>query len=286
MANAKWWRVSVLSLSCLFAAGVALGMSDDGNVSDIEDDVEYEQRAMIRAVRAGDRDALDDLLLSGADSNMFDGDDPVIMAALRRGYWPVVRRLLEDRPMGARADLTIAERGGRGMRPLHLAIMRAESEDDVELAAELMDRRSVNCSDANGSAPLHYAVTQPNEEVGSRLVDTLMKKGAYSSMRDYLRRTPLILASEYGNVSVVRQLIVTMRQNRQNNFSAVDSRGHTALSIAQAKGRQRVADLLCEEEKAGRVPKRRGSKDSCAGKRVRFDGTQTTLDGWLERLGQ
>jgi len=185
----KTWRCACMGILCIAVGSCgALGMSNQECISDIEDDVEYESRAMIMAVRTGDAEAVDELLLQGVDANTFDNQEPVIMVALRRGYWYVVRRLLEDCPKGSRVDLNLAEGSGRGMRPLHTAIACAERKDHVGVIEQLATVQTINCSDAHGLLPLDYALLR-DDELGLQITKILRQKGAQFRTCDHKRRT-------------------------------------------------------------------------------------------------
>lgn len=281
MTKQLWRQRCVGMLLCATGVSVgAYGMSDDDCISQIEDDVVYEQRAMIRAVRTGDADAVDELLLQGVDANTFDGDEPAIMVALRRGYWHVARRLFENCPTGSGIDPNLAEATERGTRPLHTATVCAEHEEHLDVVRQLMTAQTVNSADGDGLAPLHYAASR-NDELGARIAELLLKKGAQFNVRDRGQRTPLIVAAELGNMPLVRCLINFSTMRGHHDLFAIDAGGYTARAIACQNGHTKVANLLhaAEERARGHRP------DRSRAKRLRPAGTgvQITLDGWVKR---
>jgi len=186
-------RLFYLSVLLLFVSSFTLhGMSDSepsqSDISDCEDDVIRESRAIIRAIRTGDCNAIDDLLLEGVDANMFDGDQPILTVALRRGYWHVARRLLEDSPRGSHADAALAETGGSGMTPLHVAVACAESEEHRALIAKMISFKSTVSVDLNGLTPFDYALLR-NDALGKRMAQMVYphdRRSTFSSSRKRL----------------------------------------------------------------------------------------------------
>lgn len=145
-----------------------------------------------------------------------DGDDERIIALLKDGY-PV--DLASN--VGTTALGYAAQRG-------HLRTVRL-----------LLDSGSnVNLKNYFGSTPLLLAVCN-NQDLA--MVKYLMQRGAQLKDRDDLGTTPLMCASEHGNVSVVKFLL-----DKNAEINARNRVGQTALFYAAREGKFLTVKLLLQ----------------------------------------
>jgi uncharacterized protein len=120
-----------------------------------------------------------------------------------------------------------------GATPLSLAANRGH----VEAVKLLIGREAnVNAPGSEGLTPLHKALADGRLDI----VTALLASGAeVNTVAPYSARTPLHEAVENGNAKLVELLL-----KRGANANARAAGGATPVSIARAKGRGAIADLL------------------------------------------
>jgi len=186
------------------------------------------------AARQGQRADVDALLAKGADVNAWDTPDPADKSGRR--LQPLHVAIIEDR---AEIALLLLNKGanpngdlGFGT-PLHVAA----ATNNVPLALLLLDRgAAVGARDARRQTPLHLAAANGCEEAAELLVDIEAPINSWSS--DGL--TPLHLAAAGGHVAVAKVLL-----EAGADPDLANSYGHrTPLHEAAARGKRAVAELL------------------------------------------
>jgi len=271
-------------------SGDSMGRST--NISEISDDAEYEERAMLRAVLRGEANEVDDLLMHGvsADAVARDGT-PLLIVALRRGYRDVADRLVNvSEEYAEPANPDTPEPAGRGMWPLHVAMACARCDEDVIFAEQLVTPFVLDRHDGMGFAPLHYAAllgeSSEKRDLSVKAAAMLLR---YRMQRDVCNaegQTPLMLAAHSGNLPLVKFLANHPKKkgDRLRALQAEDVDGCTARHLAELQQHDNVVAFL--DEVACACAKR--ATRSCAtgnpAKRVRRDYVQQgqgTLDGWL-----
>jgi hypothetical protein len=143
--------------------------------------------------------------------------------------------------------------------PIHLAIFKAvgveEGLDNVSILIQY--GADINSMDRDGYTPLHMASQEGEVEVVKFLID----KRANINAVDHRGRTPLHLVAEDGFIDVVKLLMYAGA-----DISVRDESGITALDLARETGHTEVANAIIEEDmirlenknKAGRIEKGRG----------------------------
>jgi ankyrin repeat protein len=161
---------------------------------------EQRNRALIRAVVAGDLPSTTLLLRSGADPN-WQGDrgmTPLDWAAYE-GHTSIVRCLLD---YGAEVNLT----DRFGGTTLGMAAVRGH-----HVTLQLLVRRGadVNVSDIWGTTPLMFAAQAlPRDYSGAlRCAQVLLANGSRVDARNAQGKTALMFAASRGNMSMIRLLM-------------------------------------------------------------------------------
>lgn len=153
-------------------------------------------------------------------------------------------------------------------------LVQAALSGDLEgVKARVMMRAKVNVKDKayNGISPLHAAVDTGNIEIAQYLLD----HGAKTNMRDFLKRTPLMMMDEDATPEMFELLVrygakVNLTDKEKNNVlhhfaamynageligriaaygapvNAVNKEGKTPLMIAAENGNRTVAKALLE----------------------------------------
>ncbi len=168
------------------------------------------------AVRAGDKAAVESLLVGGAD---VDENDYILGTALHiavsQGNVDIAKILIDQG-----ADLQAASEQ-QGARALHLA---AAFNDIVMLALLLDSGADTESRDDDHRTPLFRAAIPGHTEA----VRLLLDRGAELEARDGIRaRTPFMMASYFGRLNIVELLI-----DRGADINATDTHGESALSFA------------------------------------------------------
>lgn len=227
--------------------------------------------AMMKAMLSGDPDAVELLLLAGANPNGLDEEGrPYIHRAMAMGTLDVVDLLVEHG-----ADLTAEDDHGRsalilaaekGSQQLVASIIRHTPPDVLQVDKKAKNGRtallygvqsgsigvvsqiidagaSLLVSDDYGSTPLMYAVRTGSLE----MVDYLLKKLGARGLDnvDELGRSALLIAAEYGEPTIVAKLL-----SFSPDLLLTDFHGRTALMLAAGGGHTEVCSLLLRRESA------------------------------------
>jgi ankyrin repeat protein len=182
------------------------------------------RQALLKAVQAGDNDAVQRLLRQGADVNARAQDGTTaLMYAIAVGDSKLLRMLLDHK-----ADVNAKNQAGA------TALMWAVGDPDK--ARALLDRGAdVNARAGSGRTPLMIAVGSPG---AADLVKLLIEKGADVGY-GHQGFTVLMAAVEGDNLAVVRLLLA-----RGADVKARNRVGWTALHAAAVAGNRGVAEDL------------------------------------------
>lgn len=158
------------------------------------------------AARAGNIEALNQLIANGADLNEVDRGYTPLTAAVESSQSASIAALLD-------AGANVNAPDGRGNTALHEACLRGQAETVDLLLAKGAD---VKAADNQGQTPLHRASATNRSDI----VEKLLKAGADVNAEDKMRRTPLSVA----------------RSRRQNDVAALlEERGGT-VPVVQMYG--------------------------------------------------
>ena len=131
--------------------------------------------------------------------------------------------------LNATATIDLPDRDSSAT-PLHLAVI-AGNLDAVK--ALVRERRGLNARDRQGSAPLHFAMGDPE------IVRVLIEAGADINQPGDGERTPLHEAIQAGHLETVKLLL-----ERRADRGARSRRGETPLELARRLERREMIELL------------------------------------------
>jgi ankyrin repeat protein len=198
------------------------------------------------ACLAGQNEAVSFLVSAGVklDGPEGDGCAPLLHAA-RRNFSQACEILV-----AAGADASVVSRRSRNPTLVHEALHRGELQASFPpwhaplfnpaagSPADAVDRTSGELLwlDVEGATPLHFAAAHGN----FRICQCLLEGGARARATDCLRRTPLMIASDFGHSEAVRLLL-----EWQANVS-IDVEGHSPATLAARQGHGRIILLLLD----------------------------------------
>ena len=150
-------------------------------------------------------------------------------------------RHLHGEQQPGRSDGGRSDSASQGVMPLHVAIIRAATVDEDEVAEvvqALLDdpQAGINVADENGFAPLHLAA------IGGHAViaEMLLRAGADASGLTRGAETPLHLA-----VSAGRFRMTSLLLNAEGvDVNAVDQEGNTPAHYSCQRGDLQILELL------------------------------------------
>ena len=173
--------------------------------------------ALIRAVRAGNLQQVEELYAQGADITQKDNEGwtPLHFACRYSNNRYIVSRLL-----ARGADITQKNKGGA--TPLHLACCNANLEVVICLLKKGSD---ITQKDNEGWTPLHFACRYGNNP---DIVSRLLEQGADITQKDNEGWTPLHFACRYANNPDVVRLLI----EKGADITQKDTNGETPLHIA------------------------------------------------------
>ncbi len=188
----------------------------------------YGRTPLSLAVSRGDAEMTQILLEGGADPNKpGEGGTLPLSLAARLAKVDAATLLIE-------AGAEVNPRSGT--TPLIAAVQARNSA-----VAELLISRGadVNAADADGYAPLHYAVETRTGISGMALMRILLDQGAEVDARNEAGQSPLMLAAAGGKREEAALLL-----ERGANPDLPDAKGRTPLSAAKASGNAAMIRLL------------------------------------------
>lgn len=185
------------------------------------------------AIKRDDVPALQRLAQRGFDLNTIDpaGQHPLFIAL--RDQSDKVARYLLDQPV-----VKVEYRNAKGESPLMMAALKGK----LDLVQRLIERKAeVN---KPGWAPLHYAVTHP-EDVSLSITRLLLEHHAFIDAQSPNGSTPLMMAAMYGRPEVVKLLLEEGADPLMKN-----EQGLGAIDFAQRSQRQPVAEAIAAAVRA------------------------------------
>lgn len=179
------------------------------------------------AIQRDDADTLQALAARGFDLNTVNpqGEHPLFLA-LKAEAWRVAAFLLE------RPEVRVESRSATGETPLMIAALKGR----LDLARRLIERGAeVN---KPGWTPLHYAATFPGP-VAPDMTRLMLEHHAYIDAESPNGSTPLMMAAQYGNTTVVKLLLEEGADPLLKN-----QLGLTAIDFAQRANRPEAAGII------------------------------------------
>lgn len=209
----------------------------------LKDEVDREHRtALFMAIEQGNLDTIQVLIDGGCSITFRDRHGRnIVHAAVRSGKPEVLQYILRQHPAERRRAL-VNHQDKNGQTPLHEAVL-ADNLKMVKLLLELRARGEM--IDIYGTCVLHNAARWGREAMSF----TLLESTKDPNPRDGSGRTPLHVASEYGQCAFIRQFIQDCsRLDLTIQFNARNLSNDTALMLALAYGFESVATLLLEKD--------------------------------------
>ncbi len=179
------------------------------------------------AIQRDDADTLQGLAARGFDLNTVNpqGEHPLFLA-LKAEAWRVAAFLV------SRPEVRVETRSATGETPLMIAALKGR----IELARRLIERGAeVN---KPGWTPLHYAATFPGP-VAPDMTRLMLEHHAYIDAESPNGSTPLMMAAQYGNTTVVKLLLEEGADPLLRN-----QLGLTAIDFAQRANRAEAAEII------------------------------------------
>lgn len=183
--------------------------------------------AFFTAIKRNDPQTIEGLARRGFDLNTLnaDGDHPLFLA-LKADAWAVASYLI-DQP-----QVKVESRARTDETPLMIAAIKGR----MELARRLIERGAeIN---KPGWAPLHYAATFPGP-VAPDMTRLLLEHHAYIDAASPNGSTPLMMAAQYGNTTVVKLLLEEGADPLLKN-----QLGLTAIDFAHRANRTEAAGII------------------------------------------
>jgi len=183
--------------------------------------------AFFTAIRRNDTAALQGLAARGFDLNTRDAQgEHGLMLALKADAWAAAAYLI------GQTQVQVEFRSAAGETPLMIAAIKGR----LDLARSLIERGAeVN---KPGWTPLHYAATFPGP-AAIDLTRLMLEHHAYIDAESPNGSTPLMMAAQYGNTTVVKLLLEEGADPLIRN-----QLGLTAIDFAHRANRQEAAGII------------------------------------------
>lgn len=179
------------------------------------------------AIQRDDTDTIQELAARGFDLNTVNpqGDHPLFLS-LKAEAWRVAAFLI------TRPEVRVESRSASGETPLMMAAIKGR----IDLARRLIERGAeVN---KPGWTPLHYAATFPGP-VAPEMTRLMLEHHAYIDAESPNGSTPLMMAAQYGNTTVVKLLLEEGADPLLKN-----QLGLTAIDFAHRSNRAEAAAII------------------------------------------
>lgn len=179
------------------------------------------------AIQRDDIETLQDLAARGFDLNTINaqGEHPLFLA-MKAESWRVAGFLI------GRPEVKVEHRSATGETPLMIAAIKGR----IDLARRLIERGAeVN---KPGWTPLHYAATFPGP-VAPDMTRLMLEHHAYIDAESPNGSTPLMMAAQYGNTTVVKLLLEEGADPLLKN-----QQGLTAIDFAHRANRAEAAGII------------------------------------------
>ncbi|KAK6857311.1 hypothetical protein PG995_007498 [Apiospora arundinis] len=203
------------------------------NVNDQEGTIQsmsHDFAIVAEAAANGWAEVVSDLIAAGADKNQ--GDEHSATAwyqAAYFGYLDVAEVLVRSG-----ADPNLPDKDGR--TPLMTSLANFS---DTKMSKRLLEcGADVNLQTENGSTALHFLAYWNKDDTATEFIDLLCDHGACTELRNHGGITPLLLAAETDNTTVLKHLLL----KGADLTASVD--GRTVLHVASYSNSARVLKLL------------------------------------------
>jgi ankyrin repeat protein len=195
-----------------------------------KDAVMRQSGEFVEAVRAGNEEAVNQLLKAGANPDQMDGiSSPVLIIAASRGFYDIVKLLLKKR-----ANPNLMNRVGQ------TALCRAAYFGHESIAKLLVSHRAgINKAGPHyRMTPLHAAAKSGQSAIGKWLIENGARVDAQEGISGY---TPLMIATSYGRQDMVKVLIKARANPHIKGFD-----GAALPDLINYAGQPEIARLLEE----------------------------------------
>lgn len=192
------------------------------------EDENYDQLNLVKAILAGDGDAVEKCIASGS-YELNSAYSPLHLATIN-GTRKMVASLIAN---GADVDQISPD----GRTALHYASYSDSDEPKAKVAVLLVAGADVNAIDNEGLTPLHIA----SQNGRCDLARILISAGADIDCRDNDCATPLHLASENGHAEVVAMLV-----DLGARVNIATDNGSTPLSFAKQIDHPEIVKILAQ----------------------------------------
>ena len=179
------------------------------------------------AIQRDDADTLQDLAARGFDLNTVNpqGEHPLFLA-MKAEAWRAAAFLI------SRPEVKVESRSSSNETPLMIAAIKGR----LDLARGLIERGAeVN---KPGWTPLHYAATFPGPAAPD-MTRLMLEHHAYIDAESPNGSTPLMMAAQYGNTTVVKLLLEEGADPLLKN-----KLGLTAIDFAHRANRAEAAGII------------------------------------------
>ena len=177
------------------------------------------------AVERNRVDVVTKMLNEGFDPNvLIDGQDPVLVRAIRLEYWGVVKALMASPKINVDMASDVGE----------TALMLAAYKGKMDLVQELL-ARGATINRIGGWTPLHYAATTGKNDV----VKLLLAKGARVNVQTAAGVTPLYMAARLPSRDVANTLLAAGAMKDLCN-----DQGDSPAAAAKRAGDEKLAQQL------------------------------------------
>lgn len=179
------------------------------------------------AIQRDDIETLQELAARGFDLNTVSpqGEHPLFLA-MKAEAWRAAAFLI------SRPEVKVETRSATGETPLMIAAIKGR----IDLARRLIERGAeVN---KPGWTPLHYAATFPGP-VAPDMTRLMLEHHAYIDAESPNGSTPLMMAAQYGNTTVVKLLLEEGADPLLKN-----QQGLTAIDFAHRANREEAAGII------------------------------------------
>lgn len=151
--------------------------------------------------------------------------ESLLHLAAELGYFKCARILVNEGKVPI--DICLRDK----TQPIHYA---AENAHEAALLFFIENGADIDCRNVCGETPLHLAAKAKQSsriELYRNCIGRLVEFKADVNATDNTKCTPLLKASQFGRVNIVKSLI-----HFKANINAKDMFGHTALDIAEENG--------------------------------------------------
>ncbi|KAG9239846.1 ankyrin repeat-containing domain protein [Calycina marina] len=190
------------------------------------------QNDFVGAVSSGNEQAVEELLLQGADPDLPENPTPLWLAAIGK-HAAIVKILLKTRRVNVEAE----NKSNHGERAIHEPCIWG-GRDEIQIVEALLDAHAnIEGTTIGAWTPLHQAARFHGSE---ELMRFLIQRGAdVEAVIGRCLSTPLHLAAEVGNIGKIK---VLLKAGARPDIEDVD--GRTPKVRAEENNHAEAANLL------------------------------------------